>query len=1443
MNKRVLFTKLPGAAFLLALAMTLIFDKSASANLGEGLCEPCFSVPYFTVDQNAAREVRSDNFRALVTVGEVELTATVTNFEEHSAALGFWSFYLTEPQSPVVTATDGDHQDRVEVSWELVDDRVGPPVTEDKVLLYRNGTILTTLPLIQTEYQDFNVFPGEEYEYSVVPGNSLGRSHFDDEVGFLNPNGVIAGKVETPNGNPVNEVKVVLTPNLGRSGSLQDDAYVFFPDRFTGLEQSYSIEGWFRSIALQEQTLFAAVDSATTRPFARIQLTETGALRWEHRGGTAAEGDESDIVTTPISYTLDSQWHHFAAVLADSNMSMTLYVDGRIAARSTAVDTIGTQSTQVVLGKKGSIEHEQYYQGRLDDWRVWSLPKTRAEIRRDMDRTLEGDEGGLAAYWKFDEVKGEKLFDLTANDQDGIVCKIERSDYKAPVFVSGVTDTLGHYSIKGIYYGAGTTFTATPQKTTPIGTSLDFDGVDDYLDFSQDLLDFTGGYTIEGWFKNPDGSGDMTIFAAENPVDNGNHVRIDLLDDGRLQLTHQNVSVATTELYDNEFWYHFAATHDIGDGSLTFYINGEVVGSGTGGAITESSAFIIGRQAPSADGQYYRGWLDEIRVWDRGRNLEQINAVKNQVLAGTETGMIAYWHFNEGDGALALDATENSHIGDLVGEVKWVDDIPLNEVFTNTFDPESRQVILNPSNTSVDHVDFTDISQIAVTGFVKYSGTACFIERAEILVNGESLLPPRFTDENGRYVVEFEPGSRRQQISVKYKDHDMLPPFIELPTITRPIAGLFFEDTVKREVSGIVAGGVCKLPITPIQGQIEVEVTTIDGCFSASVVPDPETGLFVIRDIPPVIYNLTISHPNPEIDAFFTADTLSAEEENRQVEFVYRAPPEVAISGFPLNGCGLRVMEMAEVYDLDISIFESYTSQGVTATCVADSGGLTIFDDIGDRGTVEQSFENGQATYRIGVGKPNILDGGDHPYQKPIQVTASVPIEGSGPRTATLEEWSYVTGNREREVNFATQTPQLPFMILRKPPGDQSFSFVEQGKSLEMTATMAINRGATVDVWATIHMGPDITTEAGSPFFSKDTEIDYTLDATGELGFAISQSVTQEQTWSFSATETISTAGESDVYVCGAINILYGITDVLSIDETTCETSIDADIIIVPEGIATTFIYSEGFILDEVIPELELLGDQASADVWMSFIAWNEKLKKESIFAAGLPRDLMDQAREAAAALGIPAAPTSLIELAMGLLDPLGPAVTSRNISFDAGSQFDFEETTELSSSLEIAFDIEIEAAVALEAGVTVDGVGATGGARVGAQLGIGNAVASTITHTNTVGFTLADDDDGDNFSINVRKDFVYGTPTFELVSGVSSCPYEEGTVPVDGPQLTVSPAQQVDVSPLEAAVYTLNIGNVSQTEADREYALKVLNETNPGGAQVAVNAWCSKRI
>ncbi|RMF06653.1 MAG: hypothetical protein D6762_08990, partial [Candidatus Neomarinimicrobiota bacterium] len=1355
-------------------------------------CDPEYSISNFTVVNGAMSGSNDLNRLQLNAIGS-DAGTTPAYQGDHSLASGFWGYYNTEPFAPRVTASDGDFQDRIEVSWDIIDDNLGAPVSGSLAKVYRNGSLLTTVPLSQTTYQDFNVFPGEFYNYEVVVENDLGESYRAGDVGFLNPNGLIMGTVKTMNQVPVPDVEVRLSPNLGLALDFNGttDFVTFDSLSVIPVDTTYTIEGWFRAYPdFTEQTLFAATDIGhlSDRSYIRIALNADGQLQYTHR---SVAGSATFDELTSLPAVNDLTWHHFAAV--NDGVVMQLYLDGDPVGDPLPTTPLRAD-VNVSFGKNNPQSDTQFYHGRLDDFRFWTVARSQEEVRLNDQHTLNGEEAGLYAYWKFDEVLGEKIFDLTAHDIDGYVCGLERTELHAPVYVSGITDATGSYLIKGIYYGSGTTFTVMPSKETPIGTALEFDGMDDYILFPYQRLDLTAGYTLECWLKTTAAT-DQTLVAAVDPADNSDQLVVDISVDGTLRVTQGATVVNSSIAVNDAFWHHVAVTQD--GTTVTLYIDGNVAASAGATPVTTLSEIVIGRRAPAVSSAYFHGKLDEVRVWDSARTEAQIEGTMSQVLHGDEVGLVDYWKFNEGFGDNIADQTATGMNGTLfnMGDSSWVEDIPLDEYFTHYFDVESRQATLNPSNTSVDRVDFTDLATVSVTGYVRYENSSCFAEGVEILVDGESAFPPIYTDATGRFLAEFEPGRSGAILTPVLEGHTFVPTFIELPTLNAPLSGLVITDKKKNSFSGKVVGGKCQVPITPSQGQIEVHIASVSGCIDTMVVPDVNTGEFLVENLPPLIYNVTVDHPDPAIDQFFTGDTVSLVDGDASMDFVYRAPPEVVISGFHTDSCGNRIVGELEVYTFDIDVFESYSNAGVIQTCPVDTGLLTVTDYIGDASDSTYRFVDGHATWTHKAGYPNILGGGDHPFRKNIQVVAEVTETGE---QVTATEWAIVLGNRPRNSVFTTTTPEIPVMILRDPPGDASYAFYSTENSNSYSLSFETSTEFTLGVSSTIHMGSDWILSAGA-WGVPDIELETTMDLTNSMSVTTSQSNYFEQNWTITTTESYQTSDDNavvgeggDMFIGGAMNLLYGVTDVLRINDA-CQPEVVQDLIVSPQGFATNYVYSQAHIVGTLIPSLYAIGDTASARMWEQIIQRNNDLKDAASF--------------------------------------------SQNISFDgATGSYEYAETTENSQSMSFDFEIGMDMGVALEVGAEVNGVGASGEVNTNLSVRLGAGFSSEFTHSNTYSYVLSDDDPGDYFSVNVFTDGVYGSPVFELVSGASSCPWEPNTAPREDVTMSLDQSTAINVPPDEPAVFTLILGNTSQTDEDGTFDIQILQDTNPDGANISIN-------
>ncbi|MBK9338556.1 MAG: hypothetical protein IPM98_19320 [Lewinellaceae bacterium] len=108
-------------------------------------------------------------------------------------------------------------------------------------------------------------------------------------------------------------------------------------------------------------------------------------------------------------------------------------------------------------------------------------------------------------------------------------------------------------------------------------------------------------------------------------------------------------------------------------------------------------------------------------------------------------------------------------------------------------------------------------------------------------------------------------------------------------------------------------------------------------------------------------------------------------------------------------------------------------------------------------------------------------------------------------------------------------------------------------------------------------------------------------------------------------------------------------------------------------------------------------------------------------------------------------------------------------------------------------------------------------------------------SNSKTTGYTLADNDIGDYFTVDIKKDATYGTPVFTTKSGASSCPYEKTTVPREQVSLAVDKQVIANVPMNDPAVFTFTLGNISQTEETREYLFGLIPESNAKGAIVKV--------
>ncbi|WP_211517658.1 LamG-like jellyroll fold domain-containing protein [Geitlerinema sp. PCC 9228] len=197
---------------------------------------------------------------------------------------------------------------------------------------------------------------------------------------------------------------------------------------------------------------------------------------------------------------------------------------------------------------------------------------------------------------------------------------------------------------------------------TPKQQVLGFDGVDDYVEVpNSEALNITENLTVEAkiYLDEENFSGNRRILQkGGDSSSQGKQVSDQyrfLVEDNKFKFDVGGVGVVEAPIVElpGRAWHHVAGVYDRSKNELAIYVNGEKIETleGVSGTIkTTDDPLYIGTKNPNAiQGDFWKGQLDEIRIWNTARTSEQIQANQSNSLAGNEEGLVAYYAANQQD--------------------------------------------------------------------------------------------------------------------------------------------------------------------------------------------------------------------------------------------------------------------------------------------------------------------------------------------------------------------------------------------------------------------------------------------------------------------------------------------------------------------------------------------------------------------------------------------------------------------------------------------------------------------------------------------------------------------------------------------------------------------------------------------------------------------------
>ena len=242
----------------------------------------------------------------------------------------------------------------------------------------------------------------------------------------------------------------------------------------------------------------------------------------------------------------------------------------------------------------------------------------------------------------------------------------------------------------------------TSLQTSDFGTAILLDGSSFIEIPNPDLPTGNLNRTLEAWFKTSESNFNGVIANFGN-VSYGQRFGI-MVVNGNAYFVGQFLDIYSAIFVADGNWHHLAATYE--DTLVKLYVDGSLAGSAVYSLNTSTDGLRVGRRSTGDSGvEGFIGSIDEVRIWNYARTQSQIADNQFTELSGSEEGLVALYHFNEGEGTTLYDATENANNGSFIGNTTFasssgiMESLPVElSVFTGKISGEV--VVLNWSTVS-----------------------------------------------------------------------------------------------------------------------------------------------------------------------------------------------------------------------------------------------------------------------------------------------------------------------------------------------------------------------------------------------------------------------------------------------------------------------------------------------------------------------------------------------------------------------------------------------------------------------------------------------------------------------------------------------------------------------------------------------------------------------
>jgi hypothetical protein len=347
-------------------------------------------------------------------------------------------------------------------------------------------------------------------------------------------------------------------------------------------------------------------------------------------------------------------WMHVATVYDPQTSRMTVYRNGQPFTTNT-VTGVDLQGIPLTLGK--AYQSQNFFNGALDEVRVWKVARTGTQIASAYTQKLAGNETGLVLYLPFDEGSGTVSTTSLANGNiqvrltDSPVWTV-RAGLPSPAIVLG----------DAVLQLDGVSAQATGPSLALTNTSF--------------TVEFRARRTAVGKIN-------YVVTGGTGQTSQGLHVGF------------RENNVFTFAFYANDLntgpypdtdWHHWACTYNRTNRLRRIYRDGALVVQDTSPSDYLGTGPLLIGNSLLQNAAHFGGALSELRIWNVARSAEEVAAHSAGRLAGSTSGLIAHYPLDEGGGNTAANRVAGGSPLSLGGAIAWAgrDDGFLRGFFYNT---------------------------------------------------------------------------------------------------------------------------------------------------------------------------------------------------------------------------------------------------------------------------------------------------------------------------------------------------------------------------------------------------------------------------------------------------------------------------------------------------------------------------------------------------------------------------------------------------------------------------------------------------------------------------------------------------------------------------------------------------------------------------------------